>query len=315
MKNILRISFFLVLMGFTFSCKKSVSEDDIVLRDRQEVYNEDILEIEAYLKDNYLELDANLNATVTKIDAGQTSIWDDTTYPLQSITVKNDVRVSNFTDGSSTDLVDYKLYYIVLNEGGGARPTQIDSVFTAYKGWDLENVSFDERNEGIWFTYPPTGRFDPVSISGYRQILSKVKTEESSSVNSVGVVVHENYGNILVFIPSGLGYFSGTVGGKSYNPIAFQIKLFYRKENDHDRDRVKSNNEDVNGDGNFYNDDTDGDKIPNFLDLDDDGDGVVTKTEIIQSNDGNGNITYYAFDNIPFCTNGSVKKHLDNSCQ
>lgn len=316
MKNILRIIIFLVLVGGTVSCKKDDgASSEVVLRDRQEVYDEDILEIEAYLKDNYLELDADLNATVKKIDAGQTSIWDDTAYPIQFITVKNDVRTSNFTDGVSSDVVDYKLYYIVLNEGGGVNPTHVDSVFTAYKGWDLSNEVFDQNNQGVWFTYPQTTAFDPLSISGYRQVLKKIKTEESSSLNGNGVVVHQNYGNVIVFIPSGLGYFNGVIAGDSYNPLAFQIKLFSRKENDHDRDRIKSNNEDLNGDGDFYNDDTDGDKIPNFLDIDDDADGVVTKTEIIQSNDGNGTITYYAFDNIPFCTNGSIKKHLDNSCQ
>ncbi|MBF04575.1 MAG: hypothetical protein CMP76_14930 [Flavobacterium sp.] len=338
MKNILRIIIFLVLVGGTISCKKDDgASNEVVLRDRQEVYDEDILEIEAYLKDNYLELDANLNATVKKIDAGQTSIWDDTAYPVQFITVKNDVRTSNFTDGVSADVVDYKLYYIVLNEGGGVNPTHVDSVFTAYKGWNLSNEVFDQNNQGIWFTYPQTTAFDPLSISGYRQVLTKIKTEESSSLNGNGVVVHQNYGNVIVFIPSGLAYFNGVIGGASYSPLAFQIKLFYRKENDHDRDRIKSNNEDLNGDGDFYNDDSDGDKIPNFLDIDDDGDGVVTKTEIKKPIGESGILAYYPFNPIaddpsttnidetelkaiPSCsgdytTPTRLRKHLDPSCQ
>lgn len=299
------------------SCKKDEpAGSNIVIRDRQVVYDENILEIEDYLQSNYIEVDANLNFTIAPLDAMHTtSILQNSQYPVQFIEVKNDVRRTNFTDGASNDVVDYKLYYIILNEGGGVHPTQVDSVFTAYKGWDLENEIFDQNDQGIWFTYPQTTAIDPVSISGYRQILSKIKTEASSTLNTNGTVTHNDFGNVIVFVPSGLGYFSGTVGGKSYNPIVFQIKLFNRKENDHDRDRVKSNNEDVNGDGDFYNDDTDGDKLPNFLDPDDDGDGVITKTEIIQTNDGNGNITYYSFDNIPFCNGGSIKKHIDNSCQ
>lgn len=316
MKNILKVGFFLIILISVISCKKDDStSSEIVLRDRQEVYDENIAEIEDYLKDHYI--DVNDNFTVKPItDANtQISIWDDTTYPLESMDdVKNDVRTSNFTDGVSTDVVDYKLYYVILNEGGGVNPTQVDSVFTAYKGWDFENKVFDQNNQGIWFTYPQTTQFDPLSISGYRQVLSKIRTEASSTLNGDGTTIHTDYGNVLVFIPSGLAYFNSSISGKSYNPIAFQIKLFSRKQNDHDRDRIKSNNEDLNGDNDYYNDDSDGDKIPNFLDIDDDGDGIVTKTEIIETNDGNGNITYYSFDNIPFCNSGSIKKHLDANC-
>ncbi len=316
MKNIFRLSFFVVLFS-VISCKKDDGTDSTFeLRDRAEVYTEDIAEIEAYLQDNYLEVDGSLNGTVTKIDNGQTSIWDQTTYPLQSIIVKNDVRTSNFVTGVSADVVDYKLYYIILNEGGGSFPSQVDSTFVAYKGWDLENEVFDQNNQGIWFTYPQTTAVDPISISGFRQILTKIKTPESITENtSTGVVTHTNYGTALVFIPSGLAYFSGSIGGKSYNPIAFQVKLYNKKENDQDRDRVKSIYEDINGNGNFFDDDTDGDNIPDFLDVDDDGDGVITKTEIKSSAAGVLPTTYYDFNVIPLCNGGTKKKHLDPACR
>lgn len=97
------------------------------------------------------------------------------------------------------------------------------------------------------------------------------------------------------FIPSGLGYFSGSVGGASYNPIAFQVKLYDKKQNDQDRDWVKSIYEDINGNGDFFDDDTDGDNIPDFLDVDDDGDGVITKTEIRLEYIDNGVTKYYYY--------------------
>ncbi len=50
-------------------------------------------------------------------------------------------------------------------------------------------------------------------------------------------------------------------------------------QTDHDNDRVPTGKEDVNGDGNIYNDDTDGDGTPNYLDTDDDNDGILTKDE------------------------------------
>ena len=338
MKNILRIVIFLVLVGGTISCNKDDgASNDVILRDRQEVYDEDIAEIRTYLKKHYIDENDNFKVKeITDVNT-QTSIWENTTYPIDSMEVKNDVRTSNFTDGASSDVVDYKLYYVVLNEGGGVNPTHVDSVFTAYKGWNLKNEVFDQNNQGVWFTYPQTTAFDPLSISGYRQVLRKIKTEESSSLDSNGLVVHQNYGNVIVFIPSGLAYFNGVIAGESYNPLVFQIKLFYRKENDHDRDWIRSNNEDLNGDGDFYNDDTDGDKIPNFLDIDDDGDGVVTKTEIKKPVGESGILAYYPFNPIaddpsttdidetelkaiPSCsgdytTPTRLRKHLDPSCQ
>ncbi|PWI31660.1 hypothetical protein DI383_03045 [Flavobacteriaceae bacterium LYZ1037] len=48
-----------------------------------------------------------------------------------------------------------------------------------------------------------------------------------------------------------------------------------------DNDGVPAEMEDLNGNGDYYDDDTDGDGIPNFLDEDDDGDNVLTSTELI----------------------------------
>ena len=54
---------------------------------------------------------------------------------------------------------------------------------------------------------------------------------------------------------------------------------------DDDGDGILSIDEDVNGDGDLTNDDTDGDMIPNYLDPDDDGDGIPTANEDLD-NDG-----------------------------
>ncbi len=48
---------------------------------------------------------------------------------------------------------------------------------------------------------------------------------------------------------------------------------------DDDGDGVLTTDEDINGDGDPTNDDTDGDGIPNYLDTDDDGDGIETIDE------------------------------------
>lgn len=306
------------------------------LRDRQVVYDENIIEIREYLETNYLTFDANNNVTAELIPEGgtQTSIWE--TYAVDNFNntgvrsvpykeVKNDIRRTLYTDGEGTDDVNYKLYYIKINEGGGVAPTSLDSTFVAYKGWNLNNVVFDQNNTGRWFTFPEPNMS---SISGFRQILSEIKTEGSYSVGGDGVVTHYDYGDIIVFIPSGLAYFGTTLTNISaYSPIAFRIKLFSRKERDHDGDRVLSNYEDfsydnngdriygIDGDNDFFNDDTDGDKTPDFLDVDDDGDGFLTKFEIRYEPDQVGNpgvYDYYDYSSIPTC-NGTLKKHLDPS--
>ena len=47
-----------------------------------------------------------------------------------------------------------------------------------------------------------------------------------------------------------------------------------------DNDGIPSEQEDLNGNGNYDDDDSDNDGIPNYLDADDDGDNVLTKTEL-----------------------------------
>jgi hypothetical protein len=70
---------------------------------------------------------------------------------------------------------------------------------------------------------------------------------------------------------------------------------------DVDADGVATMDEDVNGDGNLGNDDTDGDGIPDFADEDDDGDYVLTNVELINTagNAENGNFLDTDNDMIP----------------
>ena len=263
-----------------------------------------------------MTIDANMNATIDTILPTTTvpSIWSQTAYPLQSITVKNDSRSTFFTDGRVEDDVDYKLYYIVLNEGGGNYPTTVDSTFVAYKGWDMFNATFDQNNVGSWFSYPDSNP----SISGFRQILTKIKTAASLTENSNGTISYTNHGNILAFFPSGLAYFSGSRENiNQYAPIAFQIKLFDLKTRDHDRDRIPNIYEDLNNNNDYFDDDSDGDKIPDFLDVDDDGDGKLTKFEIRMPIPATSPYQYYDFNSIPVCAqdpNGK-KVHLSNYCR
>jgi FKBP-type peptidyl-prolyl cis-trans isomerase FkpA len=62
--------------------------------------------------------------------------------------------------------------------------------------------------------------------------------------------------------------------------VFFYINLFdFVQDTDHDNDGIPSINEDVDGNGDPRDDDTDKDGVPNYSDIDDDGDGVLTKDE------------------------------------
>ncbi|MEM1118813.1 MAG: gliding motility-associated C-terminal domain-containing protein [Bacteroidota bacterium] len=77
---------------------------------------------------------------------------------------------------------------------------------------------------------------------------------------------------------------------------------------DSDMDGTPDLAEDLNGDGNLENDDTDGDSIPNYLDDDDDGDGILTALEEGGPNRGDAN-----GDSTPDCLQSNVATTQDNN--
>lgn len=300
-----------------WNCKPDDNSAKIVDRDRQEVYNENIKEIETFLKTNSFEVLEDGVSFETVANEADNSIWKQTDHPLQSITVKN-LPYTTTSQGlqKQSDAVDYKMYYIILNEGGGETPMIHDNTFTSYTGYNLDKSVFDKYQFGFWSAYPAYSTYTE-TIAGYRQILEKIKTATSITDNGDGTYSYENPGRVLVFIPSGLGYFSSPSGSiNAYASIIFDITLITKKDADHDNDGILDKYEDVNGNGDLWDDDTDGDGKPNFLDLDDDGDGYTTRQEITYTDTENGETVQrlYDFEDIPNCPGGTVKKHLDKNC-
>jgi hypothetical protein len=112
---------------------------------------------------------------------------------------------------------------------------------------------------------------------------------------------------------------------------------------DDDNDGVPTLLEDINGNGNLEDDDTDGDGIPNYKDADDDGDNVLTKREnpdlnddgniddaqdtdadsipdyLDDDDDGDGVITRYEDENLngnlsdDFAPNATLFRYLDST--
>ncbi len=181
----------------------------------------------------------------------------------------------------SKDDIDYNIYVLEVREGVGEQPTFSDSTLVTYRGELLDRSTFDNTKTPVWF--------DQISlIDGFTQGVIEFKGASGYTVNADNTVSFTNdYGVGAVFMPSGLGYFSNSQARiPAYSPLIFSFNLLQVNEADHDGDGIPSWMEDLDGDGDLRNDDSDEDETPNFADSDDDGDGTPTRDEIIINEDG-----------------------------
>ena len=201
--------------------------------------------------------------TITSENPNLKSLFDfavETSIPLAS------------SDG---EIIDHKLYHIVVEEGIRIedKPSIADSVYLSYKGKLLNGNIFDEKSNPVWFDTANV-------IRGFRYGLQYFSPGNFIQKEN-GTVDFNQFGRGLIFMPSGLGYFNNAQTNiPTYSPLVFDISVFTINRADHDNDGVLSIDEDPNNDGNPYNDDTDGDGIINMYDDDDDGDGILTKNEL-----------------------------------
>ena len=193
--------------------------------------------------------------------------------------------------------INHKLYYLIARQGIRTedRATIVDSVYLAYKGSLLDGSEFDESVFPVWFDNTSV-------ITGFRHGV-QFFAPGNFAQNTNGSIEFSDFGQGLIFIPSGLGYFGNAQSSiPAYSPLIFSLNVYTTNQADHDADGILSFNEDVDGDGNPFNDDTDGDGIANFADIDDDGDGVFTINEYDTDGDG-----------IPDDTdNDGIPDYLDN---
>lgn len=320
--NKVKFYFILPLISIVlFSCSKDDNKKAPPPRDYVLQYPSEIDSIESYLKTHSFTVvevdglaDVKIDTFIVGNAEGKVSIWDNTQYPLQFKMVKNDTRINLLSTGRIKDPVDYKMYYFIINEGGGVSTTKFDSTYVSYRGWTLNNKQFDISNQPIWATFPKTASADLTLISGFRQFTPLLKTAVGPFTADpiTGEVTFNDSGVGVVFLPSGLGYYNSTqVGIPSYSPLVFTVRLHTIRERDHDRDGILSKYENGNGAEDLFTVDTDGDNIPDFLDRDDDNDNVRTILEIRNPATGKP----FAFDEIPTCQGGTLKKHLDPNCQ
>lgn len=183
-------------------------------------------------------------------------------------------------DANNT-IINHTLYYIIAQQGSRleSKPSIVDSTYVAYKGELLSGFKFDERVNPIWFD-------NLTVISGFRHGLQHF-APGTYSTDQFGIVSFQDFGQGIIFMPSGIGYYSaGQATIPQYSPLVFSFSVYTTNESDHDNDGILSKNEDPDGDGNPLNDDTDSDGILNLNDIDDDGDGILTYNEFDKDKDG-----------------------------
>jgi len=298
------------------SCKKDENDDGpyvVPPRDKQEVYDENILEIETYLEThfyNYEEFQQNppysnlsvMPYTVTPNDSFEI-VFDTIEGANSNKTPLMDQVISKTVTDSG---IDYKLYYLVVREGTGGDIHPIDQVFANYKGSLTDGTLFDSAVTGIPFHLTSVGNYLGV-VDGFKEGIIEFKAREGYTENMDGTITNHNHGIGAVFVPSGLGYFSQTQTlVPAYSNLIFAFNPEKRTLFDHDSDGIFSYLEDLNENQDSFDDDTDGDDIPDFVDVDDDGDGVLTKDEIVR--------TVYTEDEdmMPFTSNTAAQTYFDD---
>tara|TARA_R110002012_G_scaffold64308_4_gene169105 strand:+ start:35662 stop:36681 length:1020 start_codon:yes stop_codon:yes gene_type:complete len=272
---------FIAVSAVFTACNKDDEEVfvPVPLRDANEVYDEDIEEIETYLQThfyNYEEFEQN----------APYSLANDTFQIVFDTIAGNNADKTPLMDMVDFKIVpsgdiDYKLYYLSVREGLGDVIHFTDQATLSYKGISVtDNYLFDSSVNESQLNLISVGALAGV-IPGFREGILEFKTSDGFTDDFDGTTTYHNHGIGAVFIPSGLAYFNQALAGvPGYTPLIFKIDLYKRTILNHDGDAIPSYKEDLDLDEDAYDDDTDGDLVPNFLDNDDDGDGYFTNDEV-----------------------------------
>jgi len=214
-----------------------------------------------YLKSHYYipAEEGEIFGVIDTIMNGETSLFDDSDNLKTQNIIENDIN--------------YKLYYFLEETGTTIAPARTDSVLVNYSGFRLDSVKFDERLSYTWLSLNSV-------IDGWSYGFTNFMGGMNATLPGEPVEF-SNTGSGILFIPSGLAYANiGTVGVGPNESLIFHIRLGLVEKSDDDNDKLLSSFEDIDGDGDATNDDSDEDNIPNFADPDDDNDGILTRDEL-----------------------------------
>ncbi len=302
-----------------YACNNDDDNDGLVAvppRDLGEQQKADDAILQDYLSTHFY--------TLEDVDLNGDSIAEYRVAKFDTIADENSSQPSILSSGLLTTKkvtvndVEHNLYVLGLREGVNRQPTFADSITITYRGEllysDTEDNVFDSAITQVEFDLAPLGAG---IIRGFREAVLDFKGATSLFRLPDGTPsASDDFGELIVFIPSGLAYFNDPPSGSGiplYAPLIFNIQLYRVNEADHDRDGLPSYLEDLDGDGivSDLDDDTDEDLTPNFADSDDDGDGTQTRDEItVKDLNDDGFIT---LDEITFYDDDGdgTPNHLD----
>ena len=295
MKNVFKVVLFIVLISIASGCNRSDDPVATPIRDYATQYAADLAAIQTYLKTHKLPAGLNPNTmqhinfdVVPELDP--TSIWGSNETTPNSNVLQLQVEKDDIT---------YTIYYLQLQQGTATiskNPCNLDGVLSAYEGQLLDGTVFDSN------FYPQSYLNLGGTIRGWSELFPKFKSGGYTS-NPDGSITYSNFGAGIMFLPSGLGYYSSSAAAiPAYSPLIFSFKLYEVQRVDNDGDGIPSYLEDrgsstgttpdgyIRDNDTTYEDDTDHDGTPDALDVDDDGDAILTKEEIKYKISGN---TYY----------------------
>ena len=228
-----------------------------------------------YYNSSFFETGSNHKYTdiiITKLEEGET-------VPDGSTLLSADVETLNI---NYLD-VNYEYYVLNLNQGGGEAPHFTDEVRVRYEGSSVNDGEvFDSRVTPIDLPLVGNGFTTFGTIKAWQLVMPLFNTAVDFSLDN-GVVNYNNFGLGVMFVPSGLAYFSSATTGSSYDNLIFKFEMLQSEVADHDLDGIPSYAEDLDMDIDVFNDDTNEDDFPNYIDQDDDGDEVTTFNELTQT--------------------------------
>lgn len=209
----------------------------------------------------------------------------------------SDTLIYRVCDNGPIVSCDTAMVVIHINEKENVPPIALNDTIIV---WAFEENIF----EILTNDYDTDGTLDSVSVT----IVSPPHQ---------GSITFDTLSRLMVYIPSECAFGTDTLSYLVYdnkraasNTAIVYLNIQMNSDLDSDADGVPNIAEDINGNGNLCDDDTDGDGIPNYLDTDDDGDCMPTVDEIALNGrdfdlDGDGIPNYLDWDDngdgIPSC--------------
>lgn len=287
--KILKFGFvsFLIIVSVVSCEENEPRRVDFEERDRDEQQIADRDSLLQYLTTHYYNsgtFEIGVDHTYEDIVISELPIDDDGNY-LDVPDPDNNTLLIDAVETRTTEYLDteYEYYILRINQGAGESPNFTDAVRYRFEGSVVETKTvFQSISTPDVINLQSDGFNILGAIRGWQLIMPTFQTAEGFTSGIDGVVEFNNYGLGVMFLPSGLGYFSGSLPDiPSYSNLVFKFELLQYEVFDHDVDGIPSFIEDLNNNLSVTDDDTDEDGIPDFVDRNDDGDSVLTFNELM----------------------------------